>query len=447
MFYEKFPPFNVSGSARPYYFAMHLPEFGYAPSIVSSRLPPFEVPDYDLLAKLPGEVIVRRMPLLLEPVSRAVQNVLTKMGRQKKPISTGKPRAEGGTNGSTTSDLSLSSVIGGLRWLTYYWVDWSVPAFVGGLRDALDRADVIWVTAPHFRNVVPAYLLSRFSGKPLVVDLRDPWTYGSLWQPATAQVARWERQLAEKVLAHASRIVVTSPLTAAEFTKRFPECPADKMVTITNGYAANAITPDRRGHEGKLLLRYIGMLNERRKPDALLAALSEALQDDGLAADLRFEFIGSMGPHAHKLTSPELKGAVTSLGKVPYDQSIGLMRGCDVNVLLQTIEEGQDVIAGKTFEYLAANRPILAAVDTRGGDAWLLRETGAGLIVDWKDTAGIAAAIRELWQLWKQGRLQERFSQADLSAFSRQNLAQKLSRVLDDVIAEGSRSPSVSAGV
>jgi glycosyltransferase involved in cell wall biosynthesis len=284
--------------------------------------------------------------------------------------------------------------------------------------------------------VVPGYLLSRFSGKPLVVDLRDPWTYGSLWQPASPQIASWERALASKVLGHASRVVVTSPLTAKEFTQRFPECPSHKMVTITNGYAATEVASERTGHEGKLLLRYIGMLNERRTPDVLLDALAEVLQNDEIAVDLRFEFIGSMGPHADKLRSPALKGTVTSLGKVSYDRSIGLMRGSDVNVLLQTIAEGQDVIAGKTFEYLAANRPILAAVDASGGDAWLMRETNAGLVVDWQDAPGIAAAIRELWRSWKTGQLQEQFSQKDLSAFSRDALARKLSQVLDEVAAE-----------
>jgi hypothetical protein len=42
----------------------------------------------------------------------------------------------------------------------------------------------------------------------------------------------------------------------------------------------------------------------------------------------------------------------------------------DVNVLLQTVTAGTDVIAGKAFDYLASDKPLLAVVDPCGGDAW-----------------------------------------------------------------------------
>ena len=41
---------------------------------------------------------------------------------------------------------------------------------------------------------------------------------------------------------------------------------------------------------------------------------------------------------------------------------------------------GKGVLSGKVFEYIAAGRPILAAVPPDGAAADLIRETGAGIV-------------------------------------------------------------------
>jgi hypothetical protein len=64
-----------------------------------------------------------------------------------------------------------------------------------------------------------------------------------------------------------------------------------------------------------------------------------------------------------RLSRSGLADCVSALGRVSRMRSLALMRGADVNVLLQTIESGTDVIAGKAFDYLAARRPILGIVD------------------------------------------------------------------------------------
>jgi glycosyltransferase involved in cell wall biosynthesis len=57
---------------------------------------------------------------------------------------------------------------------------------------------------------------------------------------------------------------------------------------------------------------------------------------------------------------------------------------------------GKGVLSGKVFEYLAAGRPILAAVPPDGAAAALIRETGAGVVVAPDDVAGMRAALQGL---------------------------------------------------
>jgi hypothetical protein len=63
------------------------------------------------------------------------------------------------------------------------------------------------------------------------------------------------------------------------------------------------------------------------------------------------------------------------------------------------------VLSGKVFEYLAAERPILAAVPPDGAAAELIRETGAGLVAAPDDVTALTQALAELHAEWSAGKL------------------------------------------
>jgi len=63
------------------------------------------------------------------------------------------------------------------------------------------------------------------------------------------------------------------------------------------------------------------------------------------------------------------------------------------------------VLSGKVFEYLAAERPILALVPPDGAAAALIREAGAGVVVAPEDVEGIKAALQDLHKRWQDGKL------------------------------------------
>ena len=66
---------------------------------------------------------------------------------------------------------------------------------------------------------------------------------------------------------------------------------------------------------------------------------------------------------------------------------------------------GVDVTSGKIYEYLAAGRPILAAVPPEGAAADLVRDAGAGLVAAPDDSEAIHAALNELVERWRTGKL------------------------------------------
>ena len=90
-------------------------------------------------------------------------------------------------------------------------------------------------------------------------------------------------------------------------------------------------------------------------------------------------------------------------------RALELQRDSEANLLLlpDAAGRGRVVPSGKVFEYLAAERPILAAVPTDGAAAELVRETGAGVVVAPEDDDGHPRGAARAARALAAGRLQD----------------------------------------
>src|SRR5439155_7239310 len=82
----------------------------------------------------------------------------------------------------------------------------------------------------------------------------------------------------------------------------------------------------------------------------------------------------------------------------PRRRALELQRDSEALLLLipAAAGRGRGVLSGKVFEYLAAERPILAAVPRDGAAAALIEESGAGVVAQPDDVAAIRAALEAL---------------------------------------------------
>ena len=94
-------------------------------------------------------------------------------------------------------------------------------------------------------------------------------------------------------------------------------------------------------------------------------------------------FVGDFRPADREFVeSLGLGDRIELLDYVPRRESLALQRDSDALLLLipEAGGRGHGVLSGKVFEYLAAERPILAAVPPDGAAAQLIRDTGAGVV-------------------------------------------------------------------
>jgi glycosyltransferase involved in cell wall biosynthesis len=449
MISETFPPYNWSGSQRPFQFAKHLPEYGYLPSVISAEPGPMDPVDASPLDQLDDRIRLERihhlrpriestLRALLRPLVWCLRAARSVAGRGLEPA-----RATDREMAANHEPLIPSAAMPfhkqlrhTLAWLFHFHADLALPMLLRAVKlDRRDSVALVWASGPSFRNLLVGYWAARLLRKPLVLDLRDPWTYGSRWVPCSRLAAAIERRWATRILLTASRIVFTSPLTMAAMQERYPSVSAAMMSTITNGHTGEAhVAPLRSVSGDKFLISYVGSLNPRRRPDVLLDALERVCRDPEVARDLRLQFVGGMAGHEAKIASQGVTEQVLDVGHVSHSESVRYMRGADVNLLLQTITTGQDVISGKAFEYLVARKPILGVVAEAGGDAWLLRETGAGSVVAFDSPSAVADEMRRLWVLWKKGGLADSVAQVDVEPYSRHRLAAELATLFDEVV-------------
>jgi glycosyltransferase involved in cell wall biosynthesis len=123
---------------------------------------------------------------------------------------------------------------------------------------------------------------------------------------------------------------------------------------------------------------------------------------------------------------------------VPRRRSLELQR--DSEALLLLIPEaggrGRGVLSGKVFEYIAAERPILAAVPPEGAAAELIRDTGAGVVAPPDDVPALGEALAGLVERWRAGTLDgTALSAADRHRLSRAARVEELADLLRELIA------------
>ncbi len=411
-----FPPANTSGSWRPFHFAKHLPEFGFVPLLVTQNgfYRSCETCDDDILEEL-------------EPHCRV---------RTVRPLAGGRlSKLRGSLASDATSsdqDVSLLGRVCGRRGLGLMTI-WA------GLRFLQQEGfDLIWATGPPWPALTMGYRLSMLTGRPLVADIRDPWTYGVLWTKLGDEDKEKQLLGEQRVLRKAQRIVYTSPLTAEIMRERTDDSVAHRILAITNGYSEGAGATHAQSPSERCLFSYIGKVEKGiRDPSIMLEGFERACRDKAFAETAVLRLIGDVGDYRQQLAEAGTEKHIECMGSVPYRESLDAMRTADVLVLLQTIRgEGNDVIGGKAYEYLAAHRPILGIVPPGGGDAWLLSSAEAGTVTGISDVQRVAQGFLHYWRLWKDGRLSEMTARQDLSQFSRRKLTEDLVSVFDDVLTQ-----------
>jgi glycosyltransferase involved in cell wall biosynthesis len=135
---------------------------------------------------------------------------------------------------------------------------------------------------------------------------------------------------------------------------------------------------------------------------------------------------GALVARARALCLPNLF-FLPAVPKEEMDQALAAADACIA--ILKPLDVYKTTYPNKVFDYMAAGRPVILAID--GAIRQVIEEAGAGVFVPPGDPVGLAAAIRRLAADRTRGRAMGRSGRAYVARhFDRGSLARRLEQVM-----------------
>lgn len=287
---------------------------------------------------------------------------------------------------------------------------WRVVAFlsfmVTSVRTAwrAGPADLVIGTSPPIFQTLSAWLVSRLRRCPFLLEIRDLWPafaidMGVLTNPLLIAMSRW---LERFLYAQAAHIVVNSP---AYRTYLIDQGIAEtKISLIPNGVDPeifNVLT--ERGKmrdewaidQDAFVVTYTGALGPANDIDTVLQAASYLTHDKAIYFLLVGD--GKARPQLEQRANSLGLRNVKFLGTRPKTDIPEILNASDACLAtLKDIPMFRTTYPNKVFDYMAAGRPTILAID--GVIREVVEAAGGGLYVPPGNARALAEAIRRLAQ-------------------------------------------------
>lgn len=431
-----FPPTGGAGVQRALKFVQYLPPEGFLPVVITGPSSPdsrWTPHDQSLVSSVPECVPVHR-------IGGSVPDEGSRFRRRMR------------------------------RWLaqpkefSHWWIRSAteLAAAVAG-----DEA-LIFATMSPFESGEIASELSKRLHLPWVADLRDPWALDEMAIYPTALHRRQEMLKMERVLSTASLIIMNTPEAAAALGSALPRLRNRRIISIPNGFDSSDFAfPVAARRDGKFRIVHTGYLHTdsgarlrkrmfyrllggvhpgvdilTRSHTVLLEAMARCCErNPEMRSTAEIVLAGNLSPEDEAVVSASaVADLVRRPGYLSHTESVRLVRTADLLFLpMHNLPPGRRcrIVPGKTYEYMASGRPILAAVPD--GDARdFLECCGTASICRPNDIAAMVALLERAYSAWKNQEPAPASDQTFVRQFERRALTHRLASAFASVLESAS---------
>jgi glycosyltransferase involved in cell wall biosynthesis len=251
-----------------------------------------------------------------------------------------------------------------------------------------------------------AIWVARRLGLPMVLDMAEhyPAMMQALWDSGTkrpwdvvvrnpravAAVERWVLPRVDHVLVvveeNRDRLVALG-------------VPAERVTVVSNTPPLSRVRDQaavsNRGLDAPLALVYLGLLEAPRGVGVVLHGVRHCI-DVGIPVTLQVIGAGREGNAFRALVRQlDLERHVEFTGRLPHQEALAAMRRADIGLVPHEPNESWNMtIPNKLFDYMAAGLPVLSSDAIPA--ARIVRQTGCGLVFDYRNVDSLAAAVARL---------------------------------------------------
>lgn len=320
----------------------------------------------------------------------------------------------------------------------FCFLSFMLSSFRLGLK--VKQVDLVWGTSPPLFQGVTAWALARLKRVPFLFEVRDLWPafaidVGVLRNPILIRASLWlERFLYRR----ADRLMVNSPGFIEHVSRRG----AKQVELVPNGadaamfdpYATGAAFRDDFDLQGRYVVLYAGAHGLSNDLEIVLRAAQELSDYPQVMIVLLGD--GKEKPSLVKKAAEMKLDNVRFIPPMPKARMAQALAAADACIaILKPIPMYATVYPNKVFDYLAAGRPVILAID--GLIRQVVETANAGIFVQPGNAHALAQAIRQLADQPEQGRTMGLRGRKYVEAhFNRPDLAEKLARLLEELAGQ-----------
>lgn len=279
----------------------------------------------------------------------------------------------------------------------FSFVSFMISSFFAGLQ--VRNVDLVWGSSPPIFQGVTAWLLARLKGVPFLFEIRDLWPefaigIGVLKNPILIRMSRWlERFLYRR----ADVVMVNSP----GFVEHVKMRGARRVALIPNGADSAMFNPQNDGTSTRSLYglqdRFVIVYAGAHGLSNDLSTVLEAARLLRERPEICFLLVGdgkdkpALQNRARELN---LSNVVFAPPQPKTDIPATLAAANACLAILKPLDWYKTTYPNKVFDYMAAGRPVLLAID--GVIRKVVETAGAGIAVPPGDPTALASAVRQL---------------------------------------------------
>lgn len=284
-------------------------------------------------------------------------------------------------------------------WRTAGFLWFTLTSLAVGLR--LRGVDLVWATSPPLLQVASAWMLARLRRTRWVFEVRDLWpafavAAGVLRNRVLISLSEWLEGFLYRRCDH---LIVNSPGFIPHLEQH--GVPSAKVTLIANGVDPSRFDPNadgaafRRDHDlsDRFVVLYAGAHGLSNDLGVVLGA-AELLRHE---AAIVFVLVGDGREKPRLVREARLRDLsnVIFLPPVPKEEMAEVLAGSDSGLaILKPLPLYATTYPNKVFDYMAAGRPVVLAID--GVMRKVIESEGAGVAVAPGDPRALAEAVRRL---------------------------------------------------
>ncbi|GBL13013.1 GDP-mannose-dependent alpha-(1-6)-phosphatidylinositol monomannoside mannosyltransferase [Microcystis aeruginosa NIES-1211] len=268
-----------------------------------------------------------------------------------------------------------------------------------------EKPDLIFLTVPGLPVCVPAALLSKLYGVPIILNLQD------ILPDAAVHVGLLTNQKMIKVFSRLEKFAYKTAskisVIADGFTKNLltKNVPSQKIIEIPNWVDVSFIKPLPKNHnyfrqenhlEGKFIVLYSGNIALTQPLETLIDAAVQLVN----IPEIKVVIVGKKEALDRLEKYRQQQGAsnVLLLPFQPREKLPEMLAAADVGMVMQKHNVISFNMPSKIQVLLASGRAIIASVPADGTAARAIERSGGGLVVNPEDPEALATAILKLYK-------------------------------------------------